>query len=150
LLQDCTTGTSVAVVGKSTLYDAYVRYCDDEMLPAIPKGQFGAALKSMNSHDTRRRGERRWKGLRVREGNEVPDLGFSRFGLDAAVERDAPLPSSLRSLRDTGDADLQLSHESKHRKVCTWRHPCDAPLKKAQGSAIGSVGIRNHETHKQT
>jgi phage/plasmid-associated DNA primase len=89
LLQDCTTGTSVAVVGESTLYDAHVRYCDDEMLPAIPKGQFGAALKSMNSHDTRRRGERRWKGLRVREGNEVPDLGFSRFGLDAAVKRGA-------------------------------------------------------------
>ena len=86
LLQDCATGSPDAVVAKSALYAAFLRYCDDEMLPATSEGQFEALLKTMNYHDTRRREERQRKGLPLRDGNEVPDLRFLQFSLDAAVK----------------------------------------------------------------
>jgi len=56
---------------------------------SLPKGQFGAVLKSMNYADIRTDVERQWRGLRLREENEVPDFDFPKFGLDAVVKLDA-------------------------------------------------------------
>jgi putative DNA primase/helicase len=86
-LQDCSVRSPGAMVGKGVLYDTYARYCEDEILAVVSKGQFGAILKSMNYTDTRSGDERQWKGVRLLQSNEAPDLHFPQVGLEAAMRR---------------------------------------------------------------
>lgn len=69
-LQDCTVQSNGCTVGKGDLYDAYVSYCTDEAVEAVAKGEFGRILKKMNYTDTRKTGERQWKGLRLATSGE--------------------------------------------------------------------------------
>lgn len=70
-LRDCTVQDQAGTVSKSEFFDAYVRYCAEEMLNKLKKGQFGKILKGMSYEDTRGANERKWKGLRIREDDEL-------------------------------------------------------------------------------
>ena len=65
-LKDETTRDPNDSVPAGDLYDAYVRYCEDEFLILEKKGTFGKIIEKMGFERTRTNTTREWKGLRFK------------------------------------------------------------------------------------
>lgn len=81
-LKECTSVEKGAKIGKGTLYEAYKRFCDEEMMEPSTKKEFGIYLMGKHYRDAKDASGRVWLDIKLGEGSHLtlvsddPDLAM--------------------------------------------------------------------------